>query len=138
MKSMGVVLVFILLTSFSPKEDDTCKVILSRHSIYSGTAGPIKVFMDGKILCEISNNSFSTHSLPVGKHKFSAQWNGKESKEGAEDRSLDVEFVNDRTYYLNLVKMNKGLLTYINVEEVTESSFNRTKEMKKLKEEDCH
>lgn len=129
MKSLSIVFAFILLTSFTP--EDTCKVTLIRSGIYSGSAGPVKIFMDDKLICEIRNNSYSVHDIPTGVHRFSAQFYGKKSKENTEESALEIDLSSGKNYYLQL-----SLTKRLNVSEVTENSWKGIKD--ELKEDDCH
>lgn len=134
MKSIAFVLLCLTFASFT--SDETVNVYLVRKGVNSGTAGPIKIFADGKIICELKNNSYSVHQLPVGTHKFSAQWGGKSAKEGANERAIELQFEPGKEYYLQVVRENSGLVAYANVLEMTASSWQKMKPDLKL--DDCH
>jgi hypothetical protein len=101
-------------------------VHIARNKIYSGAMGQLKIFIDEKLSCEINNNSYSTHNLSPGKHTFSVQWGGKEEKENAsEKRTLEIECVAGKTYYLKIIKEQKNMILWLYIEEISQASWQR-------------
>lgn len=128
-------IIFIALSS-SAMAQETGTIILARKGLWTGTAGPTKIFMDGTIICELSNNSFSKHVVPIGVHKFNAQWYSKKSKDKTEEMAVEIEVKAGQEYYLQTIKQDKGLTSYIHMQEITANTWKKTKE--DLDEDDCH
>ncbi|HMG94370.1 MAG TPA: hypothetical protein VK589_30125 [Chryseolinea sp.] len=128
---------FILISSISFAQE-TATITLSRKGLWSGTAGATKIFMDGNIICELSNNSFSIHSIPTGKHVFTARWYSKKAKEkdNGDEFAVEIEIKPSEQYYLQVVKQDKGLSSYVAVQEITSNTWNKIKEG--LDKGDCH
>jgi len=137
MKTTIIVLLAIISSSLSAIAQETATVFIARKKIYTGTAGPLKVFMDGELICRINNNAYSTHSIKPGKHKFSVQYYSKESKgdDKNEDQSVMVDIQPGKDYYIKASKENKGLITIIMLEEVTANSWPKLKDG--LDQDDC-
>jgi hypothetical protein len=112
-------------------------VLVARKKLYTGAQGAVKIFMDGQIICEIENNAFTAHQVVAGEHTFSAQWFSKKSKKES-DRDLDLKLTLQpgKQYFLQLATQNKGLITYALLQEITDSTWTRTKDG--LHEDDCH
>lgn len=130
-----LVVIFIAFT-YMAMAQETATVFIARKKLYTGPVyGPIKVFMDDKLICQINNNSFSVHNVAPGKHRFSAQWDGKESKEGASKDAIEIEVIAGTEYFLSADKKVKNLITYIYLEEITMNTWKKTKYG--LKQDDC-
>lgn len=130
---LTIVLAFTISLSFA---QETATVYIARKGLWTGTAGAVKIFNDGKIICELKNNSFSVHQVPTGSRSFHAQWYGKSSADPAKKNETEVELEAGKEYYFQLVKQEQGVWSYIHVQEVTASTWKKLKE--KLKEDDCH
>jgi len=133
---ISIVAIVLILIFSSFRNEDTGKIYFIRKGMYTGVNGAVKLFIDGKILCELSNNSFSVHAVPVGVHKFNAQWMGKKTKEPSDDNSIEVEIKPNLDYYLQLGTENRGLVTYAILNEITSNTWKKIKD--DLKEDDCH
>lgn len=134
-KTIIAVIIMIALTSFRTEEENGT-VFIARKKLYTGYMGPIKVFMDDKLICQINNNAYSVHKVPSGKHKFSVQWSGKESKgESASRGAIDVEVTTGKESYLRADREDSGLTSFLTLEEVTSNTWQKVK--KGLKQDDC-
>ncbi|MGL6121659.1 MAG: hypothetical protein ACRC1W_01220 [Shewanella sp.] len=128
-------ILFILFMAVSTLSmaQETATVFFARKGLWTGTAGRVKIFMDDKIVCELSNDSYSVHVVPVGLHAFHAQWYSKSSKKKSIEENVTViELKSGHEYYLQSVKQKYDLI----MQEITANTWKKTKEG--LKEDDCH
>lgn len=129
MKKSLLLLVFIASIKLTFAQDATVTIV--RHKMYTGQAGPLKVFIDGKLVCQVNDNSYTTHSLSEGKHTIAVQYNGKTLSKKAESFAVNVKQGN--AYYVRAFK--EGIAQTLRLEEVTESTWNDLQQ--DLKKDDC-
>lgn len=79
---------------------ETATVHFARKKMYTGLLGELNMFIDGKPVCKVNNNSYSTHQIAPGKHTFSVQYSGDESKEKAAARSVEIDVQPGKKYIL--------------------------------------
>ena len=91
--------------------------------------------MDGKLICRINNNQYSVHDVPAGKHKFSVQWEGKNSKEGASEEAIEVDVESGQEYFIKTNREDRGLKSILLLQEVTANTWKKVKEG--LDQDDC-
>ncbi len=134
---LSIIAIAVLVVASSFRKEETAKVFIARKGLYAGLVSPdVNIFIDGKIVCEISNNSFAMYSLPIGVHRFSAQWDGKTSNEYGEKFATDLEIKANQEYYFQLASQTKKLIAYAVLNEITANTWNKVKV--DLKEDDCH
>lgn len=129
-----ILITFLLVTTISFAQE-TATVFIARKKIYTGYYGPIKVFMDGKLICRINNNQYSIHNVPTGQHKFSVQWEGKNAKEGASEEGIDVDVEAGKEYYIKTNREDRGIKSILILQEVTANTWKKVKEG--LDPDDC-
>jgi hypothetical protein len=112
----------------------TATVYFMRSTGFTGSAQGFTVFIDDAIVCKINNKRYSTHTIPAGKHIFSAQFAGKKSKEKAE--RIEIEMEEGKEYYIQLIFQNGILVNNIYCQEVTKSSA--AKILASLKQDPCN
>lgn len=93
------------------------------------------MFIDGKPVCKVNNNSYSTHQIAPGKHTFSVQYSGDEAKEKAAARSVEIDVQPGKKYILKAAIEKKFFTTELYLEEITEATWERYQ--KGLKEDNC-
>jgi hypothetical protein len=96
------------------------KVYFLRSTGFQGSAQGFTVFIDDKVVCKLNNKRFSIHDVAPGKHIFSVQFAGKQSKEKAERVEISVE--PGKTYYIQLIFQTGLLKNNLYCQEVTENS----------------
>jgi hypothetical protein len=135
MKNHILIFTLSLVTTISFAQENA-KVFIARKGLFT-TSGAINTFMDGKIICELNNKSYTVIEVTPGEHDFHAQWYGKNTKKDfAEEMKITIDIKAGNEYYLQLVKKDKGLMSYANVEEITASTWKKVKQ--DLKEDNCH
>lgn len=82
-----------------------------------------KVFMDDMFLCKIGEHKYFIREVPVGKHSFSVQFNGKKSKKKAE--KLFIEIKPGGKYFVQVIFQDKWPIPNVYCIEITESSAMR-------------
>lgn len=125
-----VILTLALITSNCCFAQDATVTIV-RKKLYTGQNGPLKVFIDGKLVCQVNDNAYTVQSLPEGKHKVAVQYSGKTLKDNAETFELDAK--PDAAYFLKTSK--EGIKQKLVLEEVTHSTWEKLKE--DLQQDDC-
>jgi hypothetical protein len=135
MKKQILLITFLSIATLSIAQE-TAKVSIARKKLYTGYGGPIKVFMDEKLICRINNNAFSVHDVPPGKHKFSVQWDGKKSKEKASEKSIEIEMEAGKEYYIKAEREDAYLKqSFLLLQEITAGTWKNVKE--DLEQDDC-
>lgn len=137
----NLVVILLVLLSFSSvtkaqntEKAETGKIYFLRSTGFAGSAQAFKTFIDEKFVCKLNNKKYSIHEVPVGKHKCSVQFGGKESKEGAEKFEVEVE--PGKITYIELVFETGLWVNNIYCEEITENSAKQ--KMAKMSEDtDC-
>lgn len=127
----------MLALSITTFAQETAKVFIARKKIYTGTGGPLKVFIDDNLVCRINNNKYSVHDVAPGKHRFTVQYYSKQSKDGkAQDfGSVEITVEPGKQYYIKTNLQTKGLITYAVLEEVTANSWEKVKDG--IEQDDC-
>ena len=121
MLALLIALSFTSLTKAQDKEKvETGKIYFLRSTGFAGSAQAFKTFIDEQFVCKLNNKRYSIHEVPVGKHKCSVQFGGKESKEGAEKFEVQVEA--GKITYVELVFETGFWINNIYCEEITENS----------------
>lgn len=135
MKKSIIVLAFLVLSlqAFS----QNAIVHIARKGLYTGAAGPVRVFLDDELICKINAQKFTTHDVAAGKHKLTVQSVGNEAKDAKwiEKGALTLELEAGKEYYLRVNKYSKGLTSYLYLEEITANSWPKLKAG--LEEDNC-
>ncbi len=129
MKKITAILLLSFITTVTLAQDAT--VTITRKKLYTGQNGPLKVFIDGKLVCQVNDNAYTVQSLPEGKHKVAVQYSGKTLKDNAETFELDAK--PGAAYFLKASK--EGIKQKLVLEEVTHSTWEKLKE--DLQQDDC-
>ncbi|MBC7868233.1 MAG: hypothetical protein H7X88_11930 [Gloeobacteraceae cyanobacterium ES-bin-316] len=79
-----------------------------------------KVFMDKTFLCKIGEHRYFVKDVPVGKHTFTVQFNGKKAKEGAE--KLFIEIKAGEKYFVDVIFQDKWPIPNLYCIELAASS----------------
>jgi len=107
------------------------KVYFLRSTGFAGSGQGFTVFIDDVVVCKLNNKRYSIHEVAPGKHIFSVQFAGKESKEKAERIEINME--PGKTYYIQLIFQSGLLKNNLYCQEVSENSARTT--MSKLEED---
>jgi len=120
-----------VLTTTQAQSNDEATVYFMRFTGFQGAAVSFNSFIDGQLACKLNNNKFSIHKIAPGKHTFAVQYAGKQSKEKAEQITINTEA--GKTYYIQLIIQNGFVTDNLFCQEVTESSAQTI--LPKLKED---
>jgi hypothetical protein len=111
-----------------------CTAYFLRSSGFVGSARNFSLFIDDQLVCKLTNNSYSTHTLKPGKHTFSAQLGGSSVRERT--KRFELTAVAGQSYYLTVGIHEGALAATPFCEEITVNTANQR--ISKLKREaDC-
>ncbi len=132
-----VIAIVLSIASLQAFAQETAKVFIARKKIYTGTGGPLKVFVDDNLVCRINNNKYSVHDIPAGTHRFSVQYYSKESKDGKfqDFGAIEINVEAGKEYYIKSSLQTKKMLTHVILEEITANSWGKVKDG--LDQDDC-
>lgn len=120
-KNLIFSLIFLVATpAFSQEASASQATVIFIRDMFKSNLKNYKLLVDREFLCSIEEKRYSTHFLPPGKHAFSAQIGGKESKKNAEQ--LEIEMEAGKTYYVELAWEHNLLYPNIYCIEITENS----------------
>jgi hypothetical protein len=111
------------MLSFAPEETGT--VFIARKKLYTGAMGSIEVFMDGKLMCSLSNNAYSQHFVRSGKHTFTVGWTQKNPNNAD---AIEVDITPGKEYFMRASKEDRGLKAVVLLQELTSGSWSSVKE----------
>lgn len=125
-----VLTVFIASTIHA--QEGTVMIACKRLSV--DPVDGISIFMDGRLICEVNDNSYGEYAVPVGKHTFIARWNGN-AKENILNESIEIDVTHKTEFYLRVSLKDLNLKSILLLEEVSGNAW--PKLMTDLKKIDC-
>lgn len=114
---------------------ETSTVHFVRKKMPLGVLGNLNFFVDGQMICEVDNNTYTTHQLPAGKHTFTVQYSGKSAKDKANERAVEIDLKAGETYTLKAIIEKTFTTSKLMLEEVTKSTWD--KDRKDLNQAQC-
>lgn len=108
-------------------------VSIIRSTGFTGSVKKYKLFMDGKFMCKIPNNSYVKYSVDSGAHSFAVQTGGKELWPATEQ--VEVSVTADSSFFLSIAQAMSMVDTRLNLNEVAQK--NAEVRMKGLREAEC-
>jgi hypothetical protein len=126
-------LVSLIVTSFATAQNkenlETGTICFLRSTGFALWNAPYRTFIDGKLVCKLKNNKYSTHNLAEGTHECSVQFYGSKSKEKTE--KFKVTIVAGKLTYVQLSIKVGFAISEVYCEEITENTAkNKMKTMK--------
>lgn len=104
-----------------------------RATGFTGSAKKYKLFMDGRFLCKIPNNSYVKLAVPPGVHQLAVQTGGKQLWPATEQ--VEVQIAGGGTSYLSIAMAMGMVDTRLSLNEVAEK--NAEPRMKNLRQVEC-
>jgi hypothetical protein len=124
---------FLCSLNMFSQESNTANVYVFRATGTDAIVSNFRMFVDGTLVCKLKNNKYSVHQVQPGKHEFSVQINGSDSKKASKKFEMEIEA--GKTYYLE-VKLEGDIIGSTSFEEVTENTYK--KYLQKIKPQtDC-
>jgi hypothetical protein len=126
---------FALIVNLYCQNDTTSAstIYFVRSTGFTGSARQFKIFMDGALICKITNDCYIMYSVEPGLHVFAVQMDGTEIKESTEKIEIKVE--PDKKHYLSVVLETNSIWSKTYFNELTESSA--LGRMSKIKQINC-
>lgn len=134
-KAIILVLCSLLSVEAFSQSDTTGagSICIMRSTGFTGSAKKYKLFMDGRFMCKIPNNSYVKYSVDPGEHSFAVQTGGKELWPATEQ--VEVSVTVGGTSFLSIAMAMGMVDTRLSLNEVAEK--NAEPRMKKLRQVEC-
>jgi len=109
-------------------------VMIACKRLSSAPVDGISIFMDGRLICDLNDNSFGEYAVHVGKHTFIARWNGG-AKENILNESIQIDVTHKTEFYLRVYLKDLNQKSILLLEEVSGNAW--PKLMTDLNKIDC-